>query len=375
MILARRAGIVLPALLAACAAVGQHGAPRFVAADGCRPADPAEARIRYYTERLAEAPGLSPMYTQLGLAYLDRARETHEPIWLARAREAEATALALQDNFESQMAMAAIQNYAHRFADAIGWCERAAAASVNGPWIRDPAVTAALVEAYIGLGRADEAGALVSPPSSSRPDFYASVAYGKWLAATGRTTEAVEAFGTAAGLARSQHVPALAAWAEAAAAGALLDARRLAEAPAHLAIAEALDPCAVSVRVHRAELEELEGRHGAALAAYDAILRDNPDPVVAAHAFTLAQRLGNRAAAARHFTAAERGLERAIAAGEVYTLGPLAKLYADAGTNLERALALAEENLRWKRDREALATAAFVNARATAPLRSPTAWE
>ena len=146
----------------------------------------------------------------------------------------------------------------------------------------------------------------------------------------------------------------------------MLDARRLADAPAHLAAAEALDPCAVSVRVTARSSRNWRAGTSAALAAYEAILRDNPDPVVAAHAFTLAQRRGDRRAAARHFAAAERGLERAIAAGEIYTLGPLAKLYADAGTNLERAVALTEENLRWKRDREALATAALVKARATA---------
>jgi tetratricopeptide (TPR) repeat protein len=306
------------------------------------------------------------MYTQLGLAYLDRAREAHDPVWLAKAREAEATALRLQDNFESLMAMAAIQNYAHRFADAITWCERAAAASVNGPWIPDPAVSAALVEAYVGLGRADEAGALITPPDATHPAFYSLVAYGKWLAATGQTTEAAAVFGNAADFSRDQGFPALAAWAESSAAGALLDARRLAEARPHIEAAETLDPCAPIVRVHRAELEELEGRHDAALAAYEALLHDSFDPVAAARAFRLAQRLGHHATAAGHFAVAERGLERAIAAGEVYSLGPLARLYADADRNLERALTLAEENLRWKRDREALATADFVRARVAA---------
>jgi len=63
---------------------------------------------------------------------------------------------------------------------------------------------------------------------------------------------------------------------------------------------------------------------------------------------------------------AEQGLERPLAAGEVYTLGALARLYADAGRNLDRALALAQENLLWKRDREAFATLRAVEARLAA---------
>jgi tetratricopeptide (TPR) repeat protein len=121
------------------------------------------------------------------------------------------------------------------------------------------------------------------------------------------------------------------------------------------------------VRIHRAELHELEGRPAAALAAYEALLDEGTDPVVAARAFAVAQRLGDADRAARHFDVAERGLRSALDAGEVYTLGPLARLYADAGRDLDHALRLAEENLHWKRDREALRTLALIKARLGAP--------
>jgi len=57
----------------------------------------------------------------------------------------------------------------------------------------------------------------------------------------------------------------------------------------------------------------------------------------------------------------------ARAAGEVYTLGELARLYRDAG-DLERAEALAVENLRYVRDAEAVAT---LDSTRAALLRAP----
>ena len=299
----------------------------------------------------------------------NRARETHDPALLAQARDAEARALSLQDNFEALLAMAAIQNYAHRFEDAIRWGNRAAAAAVNAPYIPDPAVTAMLVEAYLGLGQVDEAGRLVPPPGTEAADFHSAASLGKWLAASGRADDAVRAYGRAADLARSAGASEAAGWAAAAAAGVLIETGQLPAARAHLETAAALDPRATSVRARRAQLNSAEGRLSDALAGYEAILIDDPDPVIAAQAYVAAARLGKTTAAARHFAAAERGFDSAIAAGEVYTLGPLAMLYADAGVHLDRALALAQENLRWKRDREAVNTLAAVRAQQSSRAR------
>ncbi len=327
-------------------------------------AEPSAAeRVDYYSKRIAQSPRLYPMYTQLGLACLDRARESHDPAWLAKAREAESTALSLQDNFESMLAMAAIQNYAHRFEEAIRWGERAAAASVNGSAERDPVVAALLVEARLGLGQVAEAGRLVPGSVAAAADFHSASAFGSWLAASGRFEEAVTAYARAAAFAREGSAATLAAWAEAAAAAALLAADRPAEARGHVEAAARLDPGATVVRLRRAEVEQAEGRFAEALDILEALLRQDPDPAIEARAYAAARRAGALESAERHFGAAECGLERAIDAGEVYTLGPLAQLYADAGRQLPRALALARENLNWKRDREARAILAAVQER------------
>jgi tetratricopeptide (TPR) repeat protein len=324
---------------------------------------PAEERIRYYAVRLAESPRLYPLLTRLGLAYLDRARETHDPVWLPKAREAVTGALSVQENFESLLAMAAIENFAHRFAEAVRWGERAAAASVNGPAVRDPLVAAALVEARIGLGEIDEARRHVPASIGEAEDFDSAAALGLWLDASGRVDEAVSAFALAGDHALRQGVADRAAWAEAAAAGALLAAGRTKEAHSRVEAADRHHPGDPVVVLRRAEIEQAEGRHAEAHALLDALLRrGEKDPAIEMLAHAAARRAGDGEEAERHFAAAEQGLRRAIDAGEIYTLGSLAQLYADAGRSLERALALAEENLKWKRDREALATLAAVRA-------------
>jgi len=356
---------LLVALMPGCSAGrgSSETAPRgTVAAQAAKPEPSAQERIRYYSERIAESPRLYPMYTQLGIALLDRTKETHDPTLLAKAREAEATALAIQDNFESLLAMAAIQNYSHRFEDAIRWGRRAADASVGGDAARDPAVTALLVEACLGFGKLEEAAGLVPRSVEEADDFHAAASLGRWLAEAGRADEAEKAYSRAAELARREDAPALAAWAETAAAGALIDSGRAAEATAHLEAAARLAPTTTFLLLHRAEAAQATGRSAEATAILEEILRHDPDPAVEALAFVAARKAGDGAAAERHFRAAQQGFQRAIEAGEVHTLGALAKLYLDADRNLDSALALARENLQWKRDRAAAETLAALEA-------------
>ena len=323
----------------------------------------AEERVRYYSDHIAESPHLYPMYTQLGIALLDRTRETHDPTLLAKAREAEAAALSIQDNFESLMAMAAIQNYSHRFEDAIRWGKRAAKASVGGDASRDPAVDAVLVEAYLGFGQGEEAAKLVPRSAEEAHDFHAAASLGRCLTEAGRPAEAERAYSRAAELARREDAPALAAWAETAAAGALIDSGRAPEAAPHLEESGRLAPATTFLLQHRAEAAQATDRNAEAMALLEEILRRDPDPAVEALAYMAARKSADAASTERHFRSAQKGFQRAIEAGEIYTLGALAKLYADADRNLDSAFALARENLQWKRDRAAVETLASLEAR------------
>ena len=129
------------------------------------------------------------------------------------------------------------------------------------------------------------------------------------------------------------------------AAAVYLDAGRAETSRARLAALAHEHAADRFLRVHLAEQAELDGDAPAALAAFRALVAESEDAEVRARAAALARELGLDAEAREHFEAAERILGRAVDAGEVYTLGALARLYAEAGVKLEEALELAQRNL------------------------------
>lgn len=124
------------------------------------------------------------------------------------------------------------------------------------------------------------------------------------------------------------------------------------------------------LRLHWAEFYEAEGQLEKALAVYEALLEEQDNPEISRKTFLLARWHNQEHRAERHFEAAEKGFQRAIEAGEVYTWGALARLYAEADVNLEQALGLAQRNLEYKRDIEAEATLAYVRSKLWFPRRA-----
>ena len=322
----------------------------------------AETRISYYEERLAGNPNLYPLHTLLGRAYLDRARETHDPAWVIKARQAAQRSLDLQNNFDAMKLMMQVEKYSHRFESAISWARRAAKASPGGSAATEPEITAALVEAHLALGQPDEARTLLPPAGAPVDRFYVAAAMAQVLAAQKRVDEAVKYYLRARELALHDKSPSGvegARWGRIMAGGVLLDNGRLAEARPHFEAA-AREGWTPLLGIHQAEVHEAEGRLAEALAAYEKVLGQDPDPEVRRQAFRMARKLGDEKRAQAHFTAAERALRAPLALGEIYSLGALAQLYADAETKLDEALELARRNLEWKRDPEAHETLAEI---------------
>lgn len=338
------------------------------------PPSDCDARIQYYSNKISEHPRHYPSYALLGAAYLDKARETFDPSWLTKARSALNRSLEIQPNFEAFKVMAALCNYAHRFEEALRWGKRAAET-----YSTDTEVTALLVEAYMGLGKYDEARKLLPPAGQKPADFYTASAMGNYLVSQRRYKEAVDCFDKAAEFARTENVRELVVWAEVSAAGALIDARQLDAARKRLDAAANVDDVrghgletmpSQNLHLHRAELLEAEGKPQEALAIYETLLQRRNAPAVHGKAFVLARKLGQKSQAQLHFDAAEKGFQRVVDAGEIYTLEALAQLYCDADVKLEQARALAEKNLKYKRDIEAAATLTRVRRKLSRNLNS-----
>lgn len=319
---------------------------------GCARPSPSfrevDARISYYQKRVESEPRLYPAFALLGAAYLDKARCTHDPVWLARSREALARSMEIQPSFDAMKSIAAVCNYAHRFENALNWIDRAA-----GAMPEDTSLLAMRVEALLALGRATEAQRAVAA-STSTSDFYVAAAKGQVASVMNQPDDARAAFLVSAEAARSQKANQLQAWALVMAAGTLIDSGRASDAKPLLDSARALDPDSVDLAIHDAEILEAEGQSESALATYAHIANNSNDPVLHAKSFSLARKLGHQREAAAHFKAAESGFQKAIDAGEVYTLEALAMLYLEAGESVERVRSLAMENYKYKRDRSAV---------------------
>ncbi len=213
------------------------------------PTTTIEQRIHFYSQKVAQHPRLSAAHVQLAVAYLDKAREDHDSKWLDQVFSNLTRSIEIQPNFPAFKAMAAASNFAHDFAGTLEWARLAA--EVNPA---DSEILAMRVEAFLGLGRPDDALKLLPPAGSRAGDFHTAAARALWFAAQSRHDESLECFLEAAELAQTQGVTEWVVWAWASAAGALLDAGRLDAARSYLEAASKLDPGHPLLRLQQAEL-------------------------------------------------------------------------------------------------------------------------
>ena len=318
-------------------------------------------QIRFYEKKLDKHPRLFAGFAQLGAAYLEKARETHDVTWLKKARHALERSLDIQPNLNAYAAMAGLSNFSHHFERALDFAERTANAHPG-----DPRVLVLKVEANLGLGRLREVAELLDATSirNSKNDVTLPVIRGRWLAEQERYDEARNAFADAAAQARAAGAFDMAIWAETNAAGMMLDSKQPEHAIAHLKAASNMPAGKRSIqsvlRIHWAEYHELRGEPEQALREYEALLGEQQDPELFRRAFVLARTLGQADRAKEFFTACEQAAERIADAGEIFALETQARLYADAKVKLDRAEQLTLQSFEYKRDRSARETLAYV---------------
>lgn len=339
----------MASLLALLAAV----AAGCISGDDPVPADDAvDRKISLFLAKIEEDPGHYPSHAMVAAAYLDKARETGGLEFLALARKHALRSLEIQPNIEAFKAMAKLEGFEHRFERSIEWAEKAAKAATEST--ADGEIAAILVDAYLGLGRPDEARHVLD--SLSEEGFHKEAALGNYLKATGNPAEAERAFMNASEFALRENAGAAQAWAEIMAAGVWIDAGEHHKAVRHLKKAEKTDPGMKALQIHWAEYYEAEGERTIAAERYGSVLERSDDPEIHHRLFRLYKAMGNEDEARKHFDLSEKGFRKILSAGQIFALGPLAQLLCDAGEKLDEAKELSAENLKYKRDAEALAT-------------------
>ena len=86
----------------------------------------AAERIAFYRARIG-GPGTYPIYARLGMAYLDRFRETGKTRDWDEAVKALRQSLDYQPNYEAHLGLAMALSERHHFAEALAACRRSTA--------------------------------------------------------------------------------------------------------------------------------------------------------------------------------------------------------------------------------------------------------
>ncbi len=307
-----------------------------------------DQRIAFYQKKLEQHPKLFIVHTQLAAAYLDKAREAIDPKWLKLADESLHQSLKIYANFDAYKGLEIMNAYRHQFAEARRWGEIA-----QQLFPEDYEVIAVLAEADLGLGDINSAIKRLPPLGSDPQVFHIAVAMANVYKAQGKFTEARNMFLKAEQMARTENFTYLAMWSRTNAAGMLIDSGHAKDARADLEAATAIRKGDPILRLHWAEYHEALNEPEKALNILESMLEDAPHPSYYYRAYRLAKKLGDTNKAKAYYAAAEKGYIAPLQAGEIYTLGSLAELYCEADTHLDKALEMAQRNLKYKRDPEA----------------------
>ena len=146
-----------------------------LAPDAARTGASVDAQIRNLQDQLEMNPDDWQAYSQLGLAYLQKVRETGDPTYYQKAEQALDRALAAQpDDYASMSAKGALALARHDFLSALECGERARQINPDNPY-----AYGVIADAQVELGRYSEAVETLQVMVNLRPDMssYARISY------------------------------------------------------------------------------------------------------------------------------------------------------------------------------------------------------
>ncbi len=303
-------------------------------------ATPADREIRAAQALIERAPKLPVGYNRLASAYMQKARETGDFGYNARAEEAlKHSFQAEPDNHDATRLQAYLLLTYHRFGEALPVAQRAVAQSP-----KDYEAYGALVDALVELGQYEEAKKAVQTMLDIRP-YTASYARASYLRSLyGNTEGAIEAMRMAVESASPAN-PENLAWCLIYLGDELMNAGRLDEAEREYDRALFSFPDYHLALAAKARARLAAGDTDNAIAFYKRAQERVPLPDTAIALGDLYTKLGRSAEAKQQYELVEF-IERTSAASGTYSR-QLALFYADHDIKLDEALAIAQ------REREA----------------------
>ena len=296
-------------------------------------ATPADREIRAAQGVIKHSPKLPVGYNLLASAYMQKARETGDFGYNARAEEAlKRSFQTAPDNQHAIRLQAYLLLTYHRFNEALPVAQRAVAQSP-----KDYEAHGALVDALVELGHYEEAKKAVQTMLNVRP-YTASYARASYLRSLyGDTEGAIEAMRMAVQSANPGN-PENLAWCLVYLGDELMNAGRRSEAEREYDRALFSFPNYHLALAAKARARAAAGDESAAIELYKRAQERVPSPDTAIELGDLYTRLGRVDEAQKQYDLVEF-IERTSAASDTYSR-QLALFYADRGIKLDDALAI-----------------------------------
>ena len=298
-------------------------------------------------------------YTELGAAYLQKARETGDPSYLSQAEEALLQALHLEAESSTAMTLlGALELSRHRFQDALRWAQDSLDANAV-----NPAAYGVKGDAQLELGQYEDAFQSYQAMVDLKPNLesYSRVSFARRL--TGGVNAAIEAMQVAVadGPPRSESL----AWARVQLGDLYFNSGRADEAAQYYQAAlQDFDNYYLAL-ARLGRVRAAQGHYDEAIELYRRAVAIIPQPATLAALGDLYTKTGQAEEAQRQYDTVEFIATLAAINQQVYNR-ELALFYADHNLKLEYALELASAELEFRKDIygfDALAWTLFKNNR------------
>ena len=294
--------------------------------------------------------------TKLGYAYLKQARTTGDFRLYGKAESALSEALKRSPgHYTALLGLATARAARHRFQEAIELARQAEAAQP-----KDPDAWAIIGDAYLGMGRLDEADGAYRVVAAKAPGFVTDTRMANLLHARGRTSDAIALLRVALADAIARDLPRESqAWCHVMIGATSFDRGDWTAAEAEYGAALALTPESYVAIEHLAELRSYQRRDREALALYERAIALTPHPDFFEAVARTHDWAGRKAEAKRWHARARDGYLAAVAAGDPGYYRNLAMFFTDVEPRPAEAVRWARKDLELRQDHAAWATLAW----------------
>jgi tetratricopeptide (TPR) repeat protein len=317
---------------------------------------PVDPEIAFWSARVQRDADDHISATRLGYAYLKQARTTGDFRLYGKAEVALGEALKRSPgHYTALLGLATARAARHRFQDAIDLARQAEATQP-----KDPDAWAIIGDAYLGMGRLDEADGAYRIVAAKAPGFVTDTRMANLLHARGRTKDAIALLRAALADAIARDLPKESqAWCHVIIGATLFDRGEWTAAEAEYRAGLVLTPNSYVALEHLAELRSYQRRDREALALYERAIALAPHPDFFEAVARTHEWAGRKADAKRWHARARDGYLAAVEAGDPGYYRNLAMYFTDVEPRPAEAVRWARKDLELRQDHAAWATLAW----------------